>query len=82
MSDANFVTETLSRVLQRRKTLQDALDAVLSAPASYNIQGSYSQTSQSPDELRAEIARCDRAIEALTGQGGGIRRTYPSYIEP
>ena len=55
---------------------------MLAAPASYNIQGSYSQTSQSPDELRAEIARCDRAIEALTGQGGGIRRTYPSYIEP
>lgn len=82
MSDREFANETLTRILRRRKTLQDALDAVLAAPASYNIQGSYSQTSQSPDTLRSEIARCDRAIEALTGNGGGLRRSYPTYVEP
>lgn len=74
---------TIKRLLLRRKTLQDALDAALASPVSYNIQGSYSQTAQSPDTLRAEIARIDNAICALSGDNsGGIRKSYPRYIDP
>ena len=72
----------VKRLLARRAELQKTLDDALSSPQSYSIQGSYSQTSQSPDQLREEIARLDSAILALSGEGGPIRRTYPRYIAP
>ncbi len=72
----------VKRLLVRRSELQKALDDALASPQSYSIQGSYSQTSQSPEQLREEIARIDSAILSMSGEGGPIRRTYPRYIAP
>lgn len=76
----NFI---LTRLLERRAIVQKQLDDVLAAPQSYSIQGSYSQTAQSPDTLRAELARLDSAISAfVTGGDGTLKRVYPAYRNP
>lgn len=73
----------LARLTERRATVQKQLDDVLASPQSYSIQGSYSQTAQSAETLRAELARLDSAISAfITGGDGSIRRVYPSYRNP
>lgn len=75
-------TPILARLMARRKTLQDALDEILSSPQSYSIQGSYSQTSQDADNLRREIAAIDSAIKCLGASSSVISKAYPRYIDP
>lgn len=73
----------LSRLLARRKTLQGILDDLLSKPASYSIQGSYSQTGHTPESLRAEIRQYDAAIARLAGSpAGGLNRQNIRYTGP
>lgn len=73
----------LSRLTARRASIQKQLDDVLSSPQSYSIQGSYSQTSQSAETLRAELAKLDSAISVLLfGGDGTLKRVYPVYRNP
>lgn len=76
----NLKTAILTKLLTRRATIQAQLDDVLSKPASYSIQGSYSQTSQTAETLREELAAIDAQIRNVrTGGTGGITRVYPDY---
>jgi hypothetical protein len=73
----------LKRLLNRRKSLQKVLDDLLEKPASYNLSGSVSVTSQSPEKVREELARLDSAIAALANDGNGtLTRVYPDYSHP
>ena len=72
-------TTIVNTLLERRKKLQDAYDALISEPASYSIQGSVSATNQRLADLRAEIADIDNQVSQLVGGGGGIERSYPNY---
>ncbi len=73
-------TAILTKLLARRGAIQAQLDEILSKPASYSIQGSYSQTSQDAATLREELAAIDAQIRNVrTGGNGGITRVYPDY---
>lgn len=73
-------TIIVKKLLDRRAALQAQLDDVLSKPASYTIQGSYSQTSQTAETLRKEIAAIDTQIRCVRhGEGQSISRIYPDY---
>lgn len=83
MTASSTISIILSRLLRRRAAVQKQLDEALAAPQSYSIQGSYSQTAQSPDTLRAELERLDSAISAfVTGGDGTLKRVYPAYRNP
>lgn len=70
----------LARLLKRRAAVQAQLDDILCKPASYSIQGSYSQTSQDADVLRDELRRIDSQIRRVRrGDGSGMTRIYPDY---
>ncbi|MGN0866180.1 MAG: hypothetical protein ACI4SG_00680 [Oligosphaeraceae bacterium] len=80
---ATLTNILLSRLMERRAAVQKQLDDVLSSPQSYSIQGSYSQTAQSAETLRAELAKLDGAIQAaISGFDGGIKRMYPVFRDP
>lgn len=83
MTASSTISIILSRLLRRRAAVQKQLDEALAAPQSYSIQGSYSQTAQSADTLRAELTRLDAAIASLGTSGdSSFRRVYPKYTEP
>lgn len=69
----------LLKLIKRRAALQSQLDDVLSKPASYSVQGSYSQTSQNAETLRAELARLDAQIKNFRNGGHGLTRIFPDY---
>ena len=74
----------IRRLSARREKLQAAYDAAMSQPASYSISGSVSATAQKLSELRAELDAIDAQLTALLGATGpgGLRRTYPTYVDP
>ncbi len=76
--------EAIRRLSARRETLQAAYDAAMTEPASYSINGSVSATNQKLAEMRAELDAIDNQLAALIGGAGpgGLRRTYPTYVDP
>lgn len=70
----------LVALLKRRATVQQQLDAALTSPASYSIQGSYSETARGVAELRDELARLDAQIHAIASGQGDITATYPTHV--
>lgn len=67
-------------LLKRRATVQQQLDAALTSPASYSIQGSYSETARGVGELRDELSRLDAQIHAIASGQGDITSTYPTHV--
>ena len=76
--------KAIQRLVARREKLQAAYDAAMAEPASYSISGSVSATAQKLSDLRAELDAIDAQLTALLGATGpgGMRRTYPTYIDP
>lgn len=76
--------KAIQRLVARREKLQAAYDAAMAEPASYSISGSVSATAQKLSDLRAELDAIDAQLTALLGGAGpgGLRRTYPTYIDP
>lgn len=70
----------LQNLLKRRATVQRQLDEALTSPASYSIQGSYSETARGVAELRDELARMDAQIRAIASGTGDITATYPTHV--
>lgn len=64
--------KAMSRLLARRKKLQEAYDALVSEPASYGITGSVNATNQKLSDMRAELAALDNKIAALVGGKTGV----------
>lgn len=58
-----------------RKQLADAL----AAPASYSIQGSYSETTRPVEDIRRELEQLDQEISVIVN-GNGPALTYPRYV--
>lgn len=75
----NIKNPILERLLRRRALLKKQLSDALAAPASYSIQGSYSETLRTPDDIRAELNQLDNEIQALC-IGNGPQMTYPRYV--
>lgn len=69
----------LDCLLRKRSLLKKQLDEALASPASYSIQGSYSETLRTPDDIRQELNKLDGEIQALT-IGSGPQLTYPRYV--
>ncbi len=83
MTAQSAISIILAKLVARRAAVQKSLDDALAAPQSYSIQGSYSQTAQSADTFRAELARLDAAIASLSTSGdGAYTRVYPAYRDP
>lgn len=69
----------LTCLLRKRAMLRKQLADALAAPASYSIQGSYSETTRTPDDIRQELERLDQEI-AIAVNGNGPALTYPRYV--
>lgn len=69
----------LTCLLRKRALLRKQLADALAAPASYSIQGSYSETTRTPDDIRQELERLDQEI-AIAVNGDGPALTYPKYV--
>lgn len=70
----------LQNLLKRRATVQRQLDEALTSPASYSIQGSYSETARGVADLRDELARLDAQIRAIAAGQGDLTYTYPTHV--
>ena len=68
----NIVQKAMKRLIERRKKLQEAYDALVAEPASYGITGSVNATNQKLSDLRAEIAALDNKIAALVNPRTGV----------
>lgn len=72
--------QMLQKLIARRVALRDAIAEASTTPASWSITGSVAQTSQKISDMRSELASIDSEIKTLiSGDDGGIRRTYPNY---
>jgi hypothetical protein len=73
----------LAKLRERREKIEAALEeALLSGVSSASLGtagNSQSYSRWSPDQYRAEIARIDRQIAAIS-RGGAIRRTSPNIL--
>ena len=69
----------LTCLMRKRAMLRKQLADALAAPASYSIQGSYSETTRTPDDIRQELERLDQGI-AIAVNGNGPALTYPRYV--
>ena len=69
----------LTCLMRKRAMLRKQLADALAAPASYAIQGSYSETTRTPDDIRQELERLDQEI-AIAVNGNGPALTYPRYV--
>lgn len=73
---------SIYKLLERKKMLQDAYDSLIAEPASVSIIGSVSYTNRSMSDLQKEITAVSMQIAALiNGDGTGISRAYPHYLE-
>jgi hypothetical protein len=80
MLNIEVQSNILTVLLKRRAVVQQQLDAALTSPASYSIQGSYSETARGVEELRDELSRLDAQIHAICSGQGDITSTYPTYV--
>ena len=69
----------LTCLLRKRAMLRKQLADALAAPASYSIQGSYSETTRPVDDIRQELERLDQEISVIVN-GNGPALTYPRYV--
>ena len=69
----------LTCLLRKRAMLRKQLADALAAPASYSIQGSYSETTRTPDDIRQELEQLDQEISVMVN-GNGPVLTYPRYV--
>ena len=73
-------TQTIQRLIERRRLLQDAYDGIIAEPSSVSIIGSVSYTNRNLSELQKELETVNAQIASLlTGTSSIIRRSYPNY---
>lgn len=70
----------VQELIKRRIALEDELQSALKRPASYSIQGSYSESGRSITEIRDELTALDTELRALATGSGDISYTYPRKI--
>lgn len=70
----------VAELIKQRCALEEELEGALKRPASYSIQGSYSETGRSVDDIRSELTAIDTEIRALATGSGDISFTYPRKI--
>lgn len=70
----------VAELIKKRCALEEELEGALKRPASYSIQGSYSETGRSVDDIRSELTAIDTEIRALATGSGDISYTYPRKV--
>ena len=69
----------LTCLLRKRALLRKQLADALAAPASYSIQGSYSESTRPVEDIRRELEQLDQEIVIIVN-GTGPALTYPRYV--
>ena len=76
----NIRTRAIRKLIERRKALQDAYDALVAEPQSFGISGSVNATNQRLSDLRVEIAAIDSQIAGcMQGASGFMTIIRPDY---
>ena len=70
----------ISNLFKKRCQLEAELEDALKRPASYSIQGSYSETCRSVDDIRQELTAIDTEIRAMACGQGDISFIYPKKV--
>lgn len=72
--------KAVSRLLEKRKRLEETATELATMPASYGITGSVSVTNRNIADIKAEIADIDMQIkQILSGEPTGLCLSYPNY---
>ena len=80
MLNIEVQSNILTVLLKRRAVVQQQLDVALTSPASYSIQGSYSETARAVADYRDQVARLDAQIRAIASGQGDVTYNYPTKV--